>query len=65
MTTKIRAQQLPKYLPDFKKCKRTEKIKLLNELKELNSNNISKELTISPQFGIEFHHSGYTTEERQ
>lgn len=56
------AQYLP---PELKQHKRDLKLKLFNELREENSNNICPVLRQSLQFGIAYHHSGLTTEERQ
>ncbi len=60
------AQLLSKFLPaSFKQYKRELKLRLFNDLREQNSNNICPVLRQSLQFGIAYHHSGLTTEERQ
>jgi POLQ-like helicase len=60
------ASLLCSYLPpELKSYKRDLKLKLFNELREENSNNICSVLRQSLQFGIAYHHSGLTTEERQ
>jgi POLQ-like helicase len=60
------ASLLCSYLPpELKAHKRDLKLKLFNELREENSNNICSVLRQSLQFGIAYHHSGLTTEERQ
>lgn len=60
------AALLARYLPShFKQHKRDLKLKLFNELKEENANNVCPVLRQSVQFGIAYHHSGLTTEERQ
>lgn len=57
---------LSKHLPStLKQYKRDLKLKLFAELKEENLNNICPVLRQSLQFGIAYHHSGLTTEERQ
>lgn len=59
------AQLLATHLPDtFKAHKRDLKLKLFNELKEENGNNICPVLRKTLQYGIAYHHSGLTTEER-
>ena len=57
---------LATYLPpEFKQHKRDLKLKLFNELREENLNNVCPVLRQTIQFGIAYHHSGLTTEERQ
>ncbi len=59
------AQLLAKFLPSsFKQHKRDLKLRLFNDLREQNANNICPVLRQSLQFGIAYHHSGLTTEER-
>lgn len=56
---------LSRYLPSqLKQHKRDLKLKLFNELKEENMNNVCPTLRQSIQFGIAYHHSGLTSEER-
>ena len=60
------ASLLCTHLPaELKQHKRDLKLKLFNELREENSNNICATLRQSIQYGIAYHHSGLTTEERQ
>jgi len=60
------ASLISRYLPPYlKQHKRDLKLKLFNELKEENSNNVCPILRQSIQYGIAYHHSGLTTEERQ
>lgn len=60
------ASLLSRYLPAYlKQHKRDLKLKLFNELREENANNVCPVLRQSIQFGIAYHHSGLTTEERQ
>ena len=60
------ASLISQYLPaDLKQYKRAEKLKLFNELREENANNVCPVLRQSLQYGIAYHHSGLTTEERQ
>ena len=60
------AQLLAKFLPkEFTQYKRDLKLRLFNDLREQNSNNICPVLRQSLQYGIAYHHSGLTTEERQ
>ena len=60
------ASLLCSHLPaELKTHKRELKLKLFNELREENSNNICATLRLSLQYGIAYHHSGLTTEERQ
>jgi POLQ-like helicase len=60
------AQLLSKYLIDeLKSHKRDLKLRLFQDLKEENGNNVCPILRQSLQCGIAYHHSGLTAEERQ
>lgn len=50
--------------PELKQYKRDLKLKLFNDLREENANNVCSILRQSLQFGIAYHHSGLTAEER-
>jgi POLQ-like helicase len=57
---------LARFLPaELKYHKRDLKLKLFSELKEENMNNICPTLRQSIPYGIAYHHSGLTSEERQ
>jgi POLQ-like helicase len=60
------AQLLATHLPSsLKTHKRDLKLKLFNDLKEENNNNVCPILRQSLQVGVSYHHSGLTMEERQ